>query len=366
MNIKKILFSILIIIIAPKQYAEIACGNTGSILHPNNPNTSKNITTTLTQSDPRTNLIISAPNAQIESGGLIVCSSPIPSVSRSKKSEFRTLVGSNISNLTKTFNEKTYFKIVNTNNSIINNHAYIYFRYSDNQTQALQYDIGNSSPNIAGSLGTTQGLRIYDLSIAFDQTPIEAIPPTPINIGTLNVEWTYPSLTLPEIIHTESATQVAGIKVQITPSTESTCNVSNSSITLPTLGASSLTTLGSTGGQVNFSITATCGSALVNTELNSMIVDNNNIIASNNLASVGVLDNVANISERATNVGIQLFNASTNIPIALGQNFPFGTTNSESIPTTSHSFYAKYYKLDASPTVAGKVNAIATLHLTYR
>ncbi|WP_163121495.1 fimbrial protein [Acinetobacter portensis] len=366
MNIKRILYFVLMMVIAPSQYAEITCGNTGSTLHPSNNSTDKNVTKTLVSSDPITNLVIPASNTEIQSTGLITCSSPIPAVSITKTSRFRTFIGSNISNLTKTFNGATYFKIVNTDNPIINNHAYIYFKYSDNQALALQYNIDASTPNIAGSLGNTQGLRIHDLSIAFDKTPIEAIPITSINIGTLNVVWTYVNIQLPSVTDTESSTQIAEIKIQVTPTTARTCSVNNSNVLLPTLAASSLTPQGSTSGQVNFTISATCGSALANTQLNSIIVDNNNVIASNSLASVGVLDNVANISERATNVGIQIFDATTNIPLKLGQSFPFGTTNSASTPITSHSFYAKYYKLDSLPTIAGKVNSTATLHLTYR
>ena len=367
MNIKNIFFICLFLTIAPYINAEVSCGNSGSVLHPSNPSTAKNVTKVLTASDPATNLIIAASSSEIQSLSLISCSTYIPNASISKDAQLNTFFGSNISNSTKTFNGKTYFKIVNTDNPIVNNHAYIYFKYSDNQALAYQYNI-DSMPlvTIAGSIGNTQGLRIHDLSIAFDKTPIEEIPLTRINIGTLQVEWTFWSIQTPTTIVKESASQIAEIRLQVSPTAARTCSVNSSNVVLPTLSASSLTNLGSTSGQINFSISATCGASLANTELNSIIVDNNNVIASNSFASIGVLENVANISERASNVGIQIFNAATNAPINLGQNFLFGTTTSGSAPTISHNFYARYYKMNSSATVAGKVNSTATVYLNYK
>lgn len=358
MNIKNIFLICLCLTIAPYINAvTINCGNASSLLHPSYGSNLKLISAPFGDDDyPTTNFRLEA--GTMISSSLLSCSSSVSGTVQTKVSLFRPFVASNISSsITRVFDGKTYHKIINSTDIHVNRYAYIHFSYSDNTQNVPEHPINtNPSPDIATSSGASQGLRILRASILFDKAPLEEIPLTRINIGTLQTTWTTTTGTY-------DASQVAEIRLQFTPSVARTCAVNSLNVILPTISTSALTAVNSTAGKTRFSISATCSNSLANTELNAVILDNVNVTSTNNL---GVLLNNADISERASNTRIQIVRENTDSPVVMGQDFIFGTTTSGSSPTVRHNFYARYYKVTSAATGAGKVNASALLLLRYK
>ncbi|MEB3754357.1 fimbrial protein [Acinetobacter sp. MD2(2019)] len=363
-------------------------GNAASKLHPSN--TRAAVDQNLNSGDVKN--ILTPEQQSIVGSSLIKCNirkyngvdGQQQMLAGTKTATFNPFFNSNISsNMQKTFNGKSYYKIVNTSNKFINDYAYIYFSYSDNTAKAPEYTLNEPNGNIRTLDTYTQGLKIHNLSIAFDKAPIQPITNVPIKIGSLDVAWTRqePNQKYYDIngtikpdqssqqdaSFTTSATQVAQIRLNITPYSLKTCNVNSPNVVLPTMSTHTLKNVGDTAGKTNFTVKATCTSGLENTLLYSTIVDNQDVGSSQiEKASKGVLIN-AETPSASKNVAIQIFDAKTNMPVTLGVETEFGTTSQDKDnPIASRGYYAKYYKLDSANTSAGTLNSTATVTVMYK
>lgn len=364
-KIKYMLLSLITILSSGVHAAVQNCnngGNVSSALHPANVGEQKNVVRNLIASDPKENLVI-AGNDYIASQSLIRCSDPNPSPqARSKKPTFKSLMDSNILGQSKSFNGKKFYKITGTANAFVNKYAYIYFQYSDNSGDTTRYELDNQNGNILGSNSYTQGLRIYNLAIAFDKAPIEQIT-VPIIIGTLFVEWTKPLFA--DDSYTTTARQQAEVRLIVTPTAERTCSVNSPSVTLPTLSTNKLVNQGDTAGNTSFTLVATCGPTLGGIPLNIIMVDNKDVGAVHPNASKGILENIAP-ANTSDNVAIQVYDTIRNQPVTLGVEQSFGVTSSAAIPSVSRRYSARYYKLDSARTKAGQIYSTAAVTVTYR
>ncbi|AOA57330.1 fimbrial protein [Acinetobacter larvae] len=365
MNLMKHIFCYTVLLGSADVLAAQNCNNGGNVasqLHPANTSHEKDVKRDMTSSDPTTNVVIQG-QGYIQSSQLIKCDD-FDSQSRTKTPTFKSFSNSNINSQSKTFNGKKFYKIVGTADAFVNKYAYIYFRYSDNNNSAKgPYELGNQNGSILGENTYTQGLRIYDLAVAFEKAPIDPIE-VPVIIGTLDVSWTK-KLVGQDNSYTTSTTQRAEIRLIVNPVVEKTCTVNNPVVTLPTISVATLNNQGDTAAKTNFTIVATCGESLANIGLNSIVVDNSDVDAQSANAKNGILVNTAS-SQASKNVAIQMYEDTTNQPVRFGLEQDFGKTTMGVNPTARRNYYAKYYKLDSTPTQAGKITSTATIMVTYK
>lgn len=156
--------------------------------------------------------------------------------------------------------------------------------------------------------------------------------------------------------------------------TDSTCTVTsgggglnNFTVTLPTVSAGSLASLGKTAGQKQFSITVSC----VNGATSSTFKNATIAFDQANVTSDGNLINTTTDKTGATNVAIQILNASGQpINLKTGANAttasPTGDGKSAVTPATATlNFTAQYIATAATAATAGPVTSSVGYTITY-
>ena len=297
-------------------------------------------------------------SSQVTHGSIVSCIAKTGSSANGTMASSLSLTGSNIdTSSSTTYNSTTYYKIVNTGNEFLDNFGYIYFKVTDNNSSSspsttLPTMVSNSGLWTIYSAAVnhpTQGLK-FTPAFYFSKVPTSTITQS-IIFGTLNANVTYSGTTY-------SNSPLIYSTVTFTPVSTNTCSVQDTSVTLPTVNVSALSTSGSEAGRTGFTVSATCSSGLASTSMSAVMLDTNNVSNSTTL-----LTNTGT----ATDVSVKVYDSS-NTPITLGgsgNSFTFGTTSSGSTPTVSKKFAATYYRNGSTTLSAGTVSAKATVSLFY-
>ncbi|NHC03427.1 fimbrial protein [Acinetobacter sp. 187] len=273
---------------------------------------------------------------------------------KNRTSNFYPFISSNISNTDpKTLGLKIFSKISNTSSVFLNQHAWIYFFYKDPLSTGLGRWIGTADAPLyistSSSKVPSQGILLYDFEIYLDEIPTQKIENVTVKLGKLT---TYVSDNSTSKLY-EAFPQII---LNMTPNLAKTCNVSNANVQLPTILTSKLNNIGDQAELRDFSIVVNCTSDLKNTALSFSLNDN--------FLPTNTTDVISNDNSES-NVGIRMYDALSNQPIKMTQVLPFGTLDSVSSAITKN-FYARYYKHNSLPTVAGTVNSQVTLTISYQ
>ncbi|QIO10237.1 fimbrial protein [Acinetobacter lanii] len=294
---------------------------------------------------------------EIKSKNLINCTSDLGvSTGVGKISKFNAFAGnSNIDSSRSTSFDGTgylFFKIKNTGNEFIDNHAYISFWFKDDLTAWLgtkDFIINSNLINFGQDLNITQ-VRFY-----FTDIPTTSIHNIPINIGVLTVNMRDRTAALGGSEVTIS--QETKIWLNVNPAPIKTCEIDNQTVTLPSIPDIALNGAGAEAGATAFSVVAKCNPQGVARTLTGMMIDNNQV------------DNTSFVLKNTnteSNVGIKVQDTDLNRPVYYNAGFNFGTTtNSKTYVFITKNFRASYYKLSSDPTLAGLVNSQAIISVSY-
>jgi type 1 fimbria pilin len=224
---------------------------------------------------------------------------------------------------------------------------------NDGPNSEAGFPVGSvTAPTGAGN-GTTYGGTVTE---TFSAQLIVTGTITASSIGTISANslipfwWYIPGGTVdPDSISLGASLNISGGSVVMQACTVS--SGANMTVTLPTINARSLTSIGSTAGLTGFTISLACQSGATATIT---------MATANPATATGVIAPTSGTGY-ASNVGIQILNSSSapitfNTPQSLGST-PSGTLN---IP-----YFAQYY-VTATPVSAGQVTGTVTFTMSYQ
>ncbi len=291
---------------------------------------------------------------------LINCESFISGNNVTAKTSSYSMAGSNLNFMDHIdYGGQRYYKIINTNNILINRHAYITFRIEDTRTKWENRK--NIEPEVVfwtdePNHPATQGVHVHSLKLLFNDRIIQEQTVSNIKIGTIKIRAVRTDVT-PTIDVSDS--QGMYINLVIKPVETRTCSLGNHTITLPTISTSVLRSVGYEAGRTNFAITALCDRRLANMTITAVIGDNNKITSqTNTLVNKGT----------AKDVAIKLYHANDSTPANFDTDFTFGTlvlNGSSDATTFTRNFYATYAATGPNVT-AGTVDSMATISVFYK